>query len=197
MHLNDLLDHFDNYTRLHISVNFVRDQLIDMGVQDEIRFHFVSIDHDILRGLLFRYNRHAVVYGDPIRCSEVCIAESLPVEWRRVVAVKELLHITDTPEETAESEIAVDKLIERMALPMEVREETRSSLNDRTHIIPALAILVPKQCRMLLREMHKEGKITPLAVAHMAKIPERYGDLILSEDFDTFVDGLRALNGRH
>ena len=195
MHLNKLLDHFDNNTRLHISVNAIRDQLVDFGIQDEIRFHFVEIGEDTLRGLLFRYTRHNVVYGEPIRCSEVCIAKSLHPEWRRLVAVKELLHITDTPQETAQSENAVDRLIENLSLPMDIWQETRSSLNDRTHIIPALAVLVPKACREKLRSLRADGIILPTDVANMARIPERYAEFVLSEEFEIFVDRLRSLNG--
>lgn len=196
MHLSRLLDHFDTYTRLHISVNTIRDQLIDLGIQDEIRFHFVDINAEALRGLLFRYTKHAAPYSEPVRCSEVCIAETLPLEWRRLVAVKELLHITDTEEETAQSEAAVDRLIENLSLPMDIQHETRSSLNDRTHIIPALAVLVPKECRRILRRLHAEEIIRPTDVANIARIPDRYAETVISEEFEGFVEGLLKINGR-
>lgn len=195
MHLNSLLDHFDIYTRLHISVNSITAQLIDMGVQDEIRFHFVDINADALRGLLFRYTKHASAYGEPIRCSEICIAESLSPEWKRLVAVKELLHITDTPEETAQTEAAVDKLIENLSLPLDIQQETRSSLNDRTHIIPALAVLVPRDCRLTLRRLYNEEKIRPSDVANLARIPDRYAEFVISEEFDELVERIRNING--
>lgn len=196
MHLNELLDHFDTYTRLHISVNTIRDQLVDLGIQDEVRFHFVDINAEALRGLLFRYTKHAAPYGEPIRCSEVCIAEALPIEWARLVAVKELLHITDTEEETAQSEAAVDRLIENLSLPMDIQQETRSSLNDRTHIIPALAVLVPKECRRILRSLHADGIIRPSDVANIARIPDRYAEFVITDEFDDLVASILSLNGK-
>ena len=37
MLVTKILEHFDAYELLHVDVNDVRDQLVDMGVQDEIR----------------------------------------------------------------------------------------------------------------------------------------------------------------
>jgi hypothetical protein len=196
MLLRKLLDHFDHYTKLHVEVNTVLEHLVDLGIQDEIRFHLVDIDESILRGLLFRYSKHDVPYGDPILCSEICIAKSLTYEWRRVVAVKELLHITDTEAETAESEKAVDKLVEHLAMPTDVREATRSSFNDRTHIIPALAVLVPKECRGILQNMLISQKITLAEAAKMARIPERYIELVLSDEFDILIEAILEASER-
>jgi hypothetical protein len=192
MNLASLLEHFDSYQNLHIEVDTVRDQVLTLGFQDEIRFHFVNIEENILRGLLYRYTKHAVVYGDPIRCSEICIAKSLSPEWKRLVAVKELLHVTDTEDETAQSEAAVEKLIKRLSLPPEILEETKSSLNDRTRIIPALAVLVPKGCRNILRPLYQDGKITTADIANMAQVPERYSDFIMSDLFEDLITTIKA-----
>lgn len=196
MQLKRLLDHFDTYERLHIEVDDVRDQLIETGVQDEILFHFVDIDASILRGLIYRYTKRDSVYGvDPKLCSQICIAESLPYEWRRLVAVKELIHITDTPQETAESEQAVEKLIERLSYPLDIALETNSSKNDKMNILPALAVLVPLECRKLVRTMHKANVATNLDIAKMAQIPPRYIDVILEDWFDDLIEGIKNLNG--
>lgn len=190
MLLKQLVEHFDTYTCLPVGVNTVRDQIVDLGIQDEIRFHMVEIDPTILRGLIYRYSKHNVPYGEPILCTDICLAKDQEYEWQRVVAVKELLHITDTDPETAQSEGAVEKLIERLSLPFEIREETRSSLNDRVHFIPALAILVPKDVRDILRDLRQRDKITPIDVARMAKIPDRYGAMVLTDLFEDVVSDL-------
>lgn len=190
MLLEKLLESFDAYTKLHVEVDCVADQIKDFGIQDEIRFHFVSMDEGTLRGLVYRYTKHKAVYGDPIYCSEICIAKTLTPDWRRLVAVKELLHITDTPAETAQSEAAVDALVERMALPSDIREDTRSSFNDETRILPALAVLVPKECRKILRNLIESEKITSADAAEMAQIPERYIELVLSDLFEELIERL-------
>lgn len=187
MLLKQLVKHFDNYTRLPIGVNAVKAQIIDLGIQDEIRFHMVDIDPSILRGMIYRYTKHSAPYSEPIFCSEICLAKDQEYEWQRVVAVKELLHITDTDAETAQSEKAVDKLIERLSLPFELREETKSSMNDRSHVLPALAILVPKDIRAMLRDLRAQDKITDIDVARMAKIPDRYGAFVISDIFENAI----------
>lgn len=188
MLLKKLVEHFDNYTRLPVGVNTVRDQIVELGIQDEIRFHLVDVDPKILRGLIYRYIKHSAPYSEPIRCSDICLSKDQEYEWQRLVAVKELLHITDTDAQTAQSEKAVEILIERLALPFEFMQETKSSLNDRNHIIPALGILVPKQCRELLRQLKAENRITDIDVARIAKIPDRFGGLVLSEHFERAIE---------
>lgn len=193
MLLKKLIEHFDTYERLPVSINAIRDQIIELGMQDEITFHYVDTNPKILRGLIFRYIYRPVLYAEPKFCSFVCLSKEQEYEWQRLVAAKELLHITDTEAETAQSEKAVEKLLERLSLPFEIREETASSWNDRNHIIPALAILVPKECRVILRSLHEQGKITPIDVARMAKIPERFGSFVISEHFEVILEAVLTL----
>ncbi len=195
MQLKRLLDHFDAYENLHIEIDCIRDQLIDVGVQDEIRFHFVDIDSTILRGLIYRYTKQNSVYGDPVFCSEICIAKNMSYDWQRLVAAKELIHITDTPEETAQSEHAVEALIERLSYPFDVALETKSSTNDKLVILPALAVLVPLQCRRILRELFLSNSVTKIDIAKMAQIPIRYSDIILEEWFDDLIENIKNHNG--
>lgn len=201
MLLERLLDHFDTYTVLHIDVNAVRDQLVDMGVSDEIRFHFVKMDKEKIRGFLYRYARHDVPYGEPVLCADIVIAVDMGEEdeaWKRLVAVKELLHITDSPSLCAESEGAVDNLYDRFSVPPELRRNSplevgnRSFLNDEVRIYAALAVLVPAGCRELLRKLAAEDKLEEWEIAEIAKIPARYIPIILNKGFDEFIRNLIA-----
>ena len=70
MQLKQLVKHFDDYERLPIPVRFIKEQLVENGVQDEIRFHFVDINPLILRGLIYRYTKHGAAYQHPVFCSE-------------------------------------------------------------------------------------------------------------------------------
>jgi hypothetical protein len=195
MNLTKLLDHFDQYDKLHIEVNMVRDHVITLGFQDEIRFHFVEMDESLVRGCIYRYCKHGAPYGDPIRCSEICIAKSQQQDWRRLVAVKELLHITDTDKERAATDSAVSELIQRLSLPFDIQMETKASLNDRHHIIPALAVLVPKPCRDQLKPLFKQGKINAVAISQIAQIPDRYVKWVMSDNFDDIISAFKAISG--
>ncbi len=187
MSLQKLFDIFDNYEKLWIDINDIRDQIVDFGIQDEINFNFVKIDEAIVRGFLHRYTRTNGVYGEPEFVSEIFIAVSLDENWQRVVAAKELLHILDTPKNTAQSEMAVDALLDNFSLPPEVRNPTNSYNNDRALLISAIAILVPKECRKIIRRLHADNKLDLKQISQFAKIPHRFSNMILGEEFDELI----------
>lgn len=193
MSIQKIFDHFDTKTKLWISVNEVKRQIIEQGCSDEITFHFVSIDEARVRGFLMRTGTAGVVYGDSDFFSDIYIAESLDEDWRRVVAVKELLHIIDTDEFTAQSHEAVDSLLENMALPSEVREYKASYLNDRIRLISAISILVPRQCRITLRELVASGSVTFSEIALVTRIPERFIPFLMGDEFEAHFNGVHQI----
>lgn len=206
MLVDKLLEHFDAYTNLHIDVNDVRDQLVSMGVQDEINFHFVNMDANRIRGIIYRYTRRPGVYAEPIFCTDIVIAKDMGEEdeaWKRLVAVKELLHIADCPALTAESEAATQILFKNFSVPPELRTEmisaednTRSWMNDRIRIYLALAILVPKACREMLREVYG-SKLSGREIADIARIPERYVDIVMGNEFEQVIETFLEFERAH
>lgn len=200
MLIQKLFDHFDSYTNLHIDVNDVRDQLLSMGVQDEIKFHFVKMDSGKIRGLLNRHVKHSVPYSQPTFCSDIIISGEMADEnevWSRLVAVKELIHITDCEKLNAESEEAVNNLFQQFSLPPELRDSGKdgeikeSFLNDRVRIYCALAILVPKSCREALRPFYP-NRLSDREIAEIAKIPVRYVPTVLDESFEDLISTFLA-----
>lgn len=202
MFVQRLLDHFDTYELLHIDVNDVRDQLVEMGVQDEIGFHFVKMDHGRIRGILYRYTKHGAPYSAPIFCSEVIIANDMGDEdeaWKRLVAVKELLHIADCVNLTAQSEEAVRILFQKFALPPELRYQQHSGLpnsksfmNDQIRIYLALAILIPEGCRAPLRALYAADKLSAREIAEIALVPVRYIDVVMDPAFEISINAFLA-----
>ena len=189
MIIRDIFEHFDKQNSLYISVNEVKRQIAERGVSDEILFHFVNIDEARLRGFLHRAGTPGGVYGtNPTFRSDIYIARSLDRPWRRVAAVKELLHIVDVEDFTVSSHEAVDDLLSSMALPPEIREWNRPYTNDRVRLISAIAILVPRRCREILRNLVQRDIIPESLVAPLAVIPERFVSLILREEFEVDLE---------
>ena len=171
-------------------------KIIEAGFEDEIYFHFVDINENRVRGFLQRVGTSSGVYAGSTFRSDIYIAKSLGEAWRRVVAVKELLHIIDTEEFTASSHNAVDSLLKNMAVPLEVREYGASYFNDRIRLISAIAILVPFKCRKRLRECIAEGILTIAEVQLLTKIPSRFVPYILREEFEKdFASIHKAVDG--
>ena len=201
MSIKTLFDHFDNKTSLYIDVNEVKRKIIECGFESEIYFHFVNINEARVRGYLRRTGMAGGPYTESSFRSDIYIARTLDQAWRRVVAVKELLHIIDTEEYTAASHETVDALLENMALPSEVRKYQASYLNDRIRLISAIAILVPVKCRAMLRECKARGIYTNAEIQLLTKIPSRFVPYILEEEFEEdfaaihkATDGLSANN---
>jgi len=196
MLVQSLLDEYDQYTDLHIDVNDVRDRLVSLGIQDQILFHFVKMDKEKIRGLLHRYTKHSAVYGDPFLCSDILISVDMGEEsdfWKRLVAVKELLHITDCDSLTAASEAAVNNLFEKFSVPPELRDgsdldEVKSSyLNDRVRIYLALAVLIPAKCRDALRPLYASKALSAREIAEIAQVPRRYVPQVMDETFEDLI----------
>ena len=184
MSIKALFDHFDNKTSLYIDVNEVKSKIIECGYESEIYFHFVDINEARVRGYLQRTGTAGGVYAESTFRSDIYIAKTLDQAWRRVVAVKELLHIIDTEEFSAASHETVDALLENMAVPSEVREYRASYLNDRIRLMSAIAILVPAKCRELLRQCVTRGSLTNTEIQLFTKVPSRFVPYILKEEFE-------------
>ncbi len=196
MLIDQLFEQFDNYQNLWIDINDIRDAIKQLGAQDDIRFHYVDIDTDIVRGFLHQYTRRSAPYAEPMLISDIYIGKDLDENWQRLVAAKELLHILDVDGTRAQSNTAVDTLFKNLSLPAELRTFTQSTFNDQARLFSAVAILVPRECRAILRRMHSEGKITAQEVSQMAKIPQGFGSVILEDDFEqTFAAIHSAGNG--
>jgi hypothetical protein len=193
MSLKQLFEIYDCYETLCIEINDIRDQILEFGVQDEINFHFVQMDEEIVRGFLHRYTVRDKVYGEPKHISDIYIAESLDEDWKRVVAAKELLHILDTEKTSAQSVAAVDALLENLSLPPEVRGDSYSSVNDHVMLISAIAILVPKECRKIIRRLHSDNGLDLNTIAQFANIPHRFTNMLLSENFDATVVSITGM----
>ena len=198
MIVSELLDWFAQNTEvLHVDVNDVRDKLIEMGVVDDVEFHFVTMDKGKVRGLLYRYS--VATDGEtPKLFSKIILPRDMGEEteaWRRLVAVKELLHITDCDTITASSPLAVDNLFAKFSMPPELRADKpepfdSSYLNDRVQIYFALAVLVPGKPRDKLRELFTNNKLSYREIAEICGVPIRYAPPLMHEGFDSVIGTL-------
>ena len=191
MMIRRLFEHFDTKTSLWISVNDIKRKIVEGGVSDEILFHFVDINERRVLGYLHRTGSIRGVYGtDNTFQSHIYIARSLDISWRRVAAVKELLHIVDTEDYSVSSEEAVDDLLEKMAISPEIREWNEPYLNDKARLISAVAILAPKRCREILRELNRKRVLDIPSIARLAQVPERFIPVLLSDNFEHGIEAI-------
>ena len=191
-----LIDHFSTFTELPIKVADVVALILKMGIQDEIQFIGVDLDTAVLRGQICRYTRRNTVYGDPIWCSDIYYARGQDAEWRRIVCVKELIHIFDKNSRVTVSEKDVRHLIDRISMPPDLQNIRNDGLQvgmDRLADMQALAILLPKDARDLLMPHYEAEKLTDGDIASIACVPERYVRLVMSKQWNDILPALRDL----
>ena len=197
--IREILQHFNDTDSLPVFVDDVREHLVKIGHDDEITFHLVDMNPDIVRGVLYSYHRADGLYSPPVTCAEICIAKDQPPHWMRLVAIKEMLHTVDCEAMTASEEDTVLSLLEALALPAEIRPENqrKSYVNDKTRIYLALAVMLPKPFREKFRALTVENVLTHLDIARISGIPARFIPAILSYDFEEYIESLVAWEEEH
>jgi len=100
MVLQKLIERFETVNQLPVEIPEVRDAIVSLGVQDDIRFcPDDRVDTAVLRGLYYQYTTHSAPYSEPTFCSLIVFSNSLPKEWQRLIACKELMHVLDNKSE--------------------------------------------------------------------------------------------------
>ena len=93
--MSQLIKQFENRTELPIEVQEVADAIIKLGVQEEIYFTPVDVDLAHMHGAFRQFMRHPYVYSEPNRVTHIPFNKRDPLELRRVVCCKEMMHFFD------------------------------------------------------------------------------------------------------
>lgn len=174
--------HFAPQTLLPIRLADVKDFVLNAGHAQAIARFPVDIDELVLRGML-RVYRDKPPYAQEMRVmAQIAYFKGLSEAWTRLVCCKEMLHLLDNHQATAETREEVAHLIEDVTLPIEA-VASLPGLTDHTKLIDALCILVPTAAANLLREAHAAGDLSADDLAKVARIPEVYARVVLSDRF--------------
>jgi hypothetical protein len=191
MTIQKIFEYFDEKIELPVDVSEVEQQLLKHADAHTVVYHFVELNKDKLRA--FVHISQLEDEADAKKTANVYLCENLE-EWERLAAVKELLHIIDLGEYTAESRQAVSSLFTAMALhkvtdvfvhPSE--NDANSVANDKRRIFSAINILVPKRCRELLRTACIDGKLNEDTAAELAGVPITFMKYILDPGFEKTI----------
>lgn len=185
----DVFQHFSCHTVLPIKINDVRDHVLEAGVVDVIAFSEVSIDAGIIGGICRVYTEKPA-YSSERTVAQIYFAGGLQLPERRMIVCKELLHLLDGHEETAQTREEVDRLIEEIVLPLDVRGSL-PSVSDHLGILRALTILLPRDSLDILRPKVAGGQLSAEDIAKIALIPESYVRVALSPAWERVVESIR------
>jgi hypothetical protein len=178
-----LVRHFSTVEDLPIAVDAVLDWITTHTDHKDLRLHPVKRGHKAFRGA---FRRIGVPIGKAYShdfeiITQILFGEDLPEDWKRLVIVKEALHVFDPDNHRVDTPEAVRKLIPAVITP-ELLSSTAfaPAVDDYLGAYKAMAVLLPKNARRKLRAAAEEDKRTSGEIANFAKLPAHYVDIWLN-----------------
>jgi hypothetical protein len=195
--IHDLIDFFSSFTVLPIDPDDVADQIKSYGIKDEIEFVWVSLDVLIIRGALHHHISRPGLYADPVVCADIYIDKDQPSDWRRLVAIKELLHLFDHSKNQTATAFDCEKLIDGLASIRSAKSfldvKALQAWADYLMLYYAISVAFPEAVRELFYDDYKAGHISVADVRHRIDLPEEVIRLVMS---DTWPPILKEIVGR-
>jgi hypothetical protein len=107
--------------------------------------------------------------------SQVLYGEDLPQEWKRLVIVKEALHVFDPANHQVNTPEGVRRLIPAVITPeLRAAAPFAPAIDDFLGAYKAMAVLLPRQARQRLKEAIDSGRRTSTEIADYAQLPDFY-----------------------
>jgi len=188
--LTDLINMTEGTEKFPVRVNDIRAFFIDNGVQEEINLLEVDMDKDVCAAIFERRTDVAPPYSTSPRVANILISNQLNECWRRLIACKELIHLTDTDGHRAKTRQQIKTLIDDvLGLPNNQRDPQdmcKEAQADWMAFNSALFLLAPVIAIDKMRDSYYAGKIDQMDIALFFKIPEVFVPLIMSEEYAEF-----------
>lgn len=193
MSYSALVAHFSKIEDLPIPVDDVINWIRESTEHKNIKLHEVGRDHKAFRGA-FRQTAMPSIrpYNiDPEILNCVLYGADLDEDWKRLVIVKEVLHVFDLPAERVNTQAAVEELIPAMIFPEMRGTPFAPAINDKLGPFKALLVLIPEYARIKLQKAFHEERRTIEEIAHYCKLPTAYVDFWMRKGEEVAVQLLK------
>lgn len=189
-----IVEHFCCHTRLPVKLSAISEHIIETSPVDKLYRAAVDVDPAILRGAYRQYHHkppYAADGGEVI--GEVIYSQYLGSYEARLVQCKEMLHAYDSADEQASDVEHVKQLAQDIILPLEILIKTNGApsthvLSDNSMLIPALAILLPRDFLDEIRPLYEQEKVAVGDIAKLARVPSAYVRVALSPIWQGLVE---------
>ena len=189
-----LVQSFEDRTDFPVLIDEVRDEVIRLSGVSDIAFKATDIDKDILRGLCYFWEPSPAPYAEARQHVDILYAATLDPAWRRLVIVKELIHILDKEAHRIAAEGDLNDLIRRMSRRPELRDPMNwHEASDKVGLFQALGILFPFAARQLIKPKYDDGLLAEEMIAHRAGIPDTFVSFLMSDDWTQYYEGFMSL----
>lgn len=183
-----IYQHFATYENLPVRVNDIADFLIGRGVVQRILFHEVDLNVEVIQGFLVVYEE-AVGYAKHI-CADVYYSKHLSPDEKRLVIVKELLHIDDAANEVCNDPQQVVRLLTEVPWPADMFAQLGDpAKKDSNGLAYAAAVLLPSGAREQILPL-VPSKVSLDNIASIAELPEYVVRVVLSKRWEGFLSDL-------
>jgi len=184
--LSDLIEYFSRMHELPIKIEDIASQINAMGIQDEIYIFQADTNPTKVRGGFHQFTYSKGVYADPQRVTHIVCSKNVPLEWRRVICAKELVHIFDTTAARTSTKEEASQLLDRLVGPLSSEDYGLVDLQaaqDRLALYQSLPLLMPNAALSVARDSVARNLKTIEDVSRWACMPIEFVRLMLSDEW--------------
>lgn len=196
MSLQRLLERFDFLRELPVEIPEMRDAIVDLGNQDDIRFiPCDKMNPAQLRGVFYQFTHRPRMYGDPVLCTLIIYSSQMSKEWQRLVCAKELIHVLDGKAERTKTPDELQGLIDKIIGPLSTEDFGLADVmaaKDKLAVYQALAVIFPDAARADALKALENG-MTKQQVMERASIPTQFVNLVLADEWPAIKKDICAI----
>jgi len=186
--LPDLIEYTSQTQTFPVQVENIKQWFVDRGIQEEINLLEVEMRRDVCAAIFERRSGVAPPYADTPRVANILISNELNECWKRLIACKEMIHLTDSEGQRAKTREQIQTLIEDIR-PVFNGYNQDVSFDDRSPAVKAdflafkraFFLLAPLSAVDGIRDAYTSGAVDDSDVALFLKIPEVFIPMIMSE----------------
>ncbi len=196
MSLQRLLERFDPIKELPVEIPDLRDAIMQIGFQNEIRFiPCDKMNPAQLRGVFYQFTRHPRPYADPEFWTLIIYSSQMSREWQRLVCAKELIHVMDGNAEKTKTPDELQGLIDKLIGPLSTEDFGLADVmaaKDKLAVYQALGVLFPDAARIDALKALQAGK-TREQIMQQASIPIQFASLVLADEWPDIKKDICAI----
>lgn len=185
--MKKLVAEFSEQTGVPIEIGDIAAKLIEQGYQDEIYFHPVDSNPEVVRGVFYQFRYSPGVYVEPVWVTHISYSANLPVEWQRVICAKELVHIFDHQTAKTNTGVEVSQLLDKLVGPLSTEDYSLADLQaatDRVALYQCLPLLLPRSVLEIGRASMRAGHLDIEEFSAELCMPVALVRLMLSDEWD-------------
>ena len=170
-----------------IKRNVLKAKALEITGHDDIRAMYTGMDAEICRGFYLSVHNQSHRFVQQHGCNVIVLPrEGLNPCWRRLVYVKEMMHLFDDVDESTKSGEEYGSLLNELQ-PGFVRASPQYESEVKCLWL-ALAALCPERYRLEFIKLRDDNLMDDFGIATHLKIPQQFIPALLSDRFKIQIE---------